>query len=114
MPSIRKWIRHAWRQAETVSAGRALIGAAAALALCALAPAPAAAQGARDVVSYVNVPLQDWLPFWVAQQEDLGKPYNIALKAVPITGGTQTAEFAASGNADIATVAATLCLLAVK
>jgi ABC-type nitrate/sulfonate/bicarbonate transport system substrate-binding protein len=84
------------------------------VALCAFVPFHAAAQGAPDVVRYVDVPLQDWLPFWVAQQEGLGKRYNIELKAVPITGGTQTAEFAASGNADIATVAATLCLLAVK
>lgn len=88
--------------------------AAVVVALCALVPLHAAAQGAPDVVRYVDVPLQDWLPFWVAQQEDFGKRYNIELKAVPITGGTQTAEFAASGNADIATVAASLCLLAVK
>ncbi|HEU5017897.1 MAG TPA: ABC transporter substrate-binding protein [Pseudolabrys sp.] len=72
------------------------------------------AQPALPVVRFVNVPLQDWLPFWVAQQHGLDKHYGIELKPVPIVGGTQTANFAASGNCDIATVAGVLALLAVK
>lgn len=83
------------------------------LAGAALAPR-AWAQGSLPVVRFVDVPAQDWLPFWVAQQEGFDKRYGIALKSVPITGGTQTAEFAAAGDCDIATVAGVLCLLAVK
>ena len=63
---------------------------------------------------YVDLPAQDWLPFWAAQQNGLDKRYGIELKAVPIAGGTQTAEFAAAGNSDVAPVAGVLAILAVK
>lgn len=114
MPSIRKWTRHAARSSRPTPGAMSRRAVTFGAALAALAPARVLADDAPAVVRYVEVPLQDWLPFWVAEQEGFDKRFGIKLQSVPITGGTQTAEFAASGNADIATVAATLCLLAVK
>ena len=114
MPSIRKWIRRGSKQPKPASGGAISRRTVALGAVSALVPARVLAQGSPAVVRYVEVPLQDWLPFWVAEQEGFGQRFGIKLQSVPITGGTQTAEFAASGNADIATVAASLCLLAVK
>jgi NitT/TauT family transport system substrate-binding protein len=83
------------------------------LATAALAPR-VRAEGALQPVRYVNVPAQDWLPFWVAQQNGFDKRCGVEFKPVPIVGGTETAEFAAAGNSDISTVAGVLALLAVK
>ena len=118
MPFIRKSIPRALKALEPRGASR--VGAAlprravlSMLASTALAPSLVRA-AALPVVRFVNIPLQDWLPFWVAQQNGFDKRYGIELKAVPIVGGTQTAEYAAAGDADIATVAGVLALLAVK
>jgi NitT/TauT family transport system substrate-binding protein len=115
MPSIRRSIPRAAKTLEQRHAGggiprRAVLSM---LATATLAPR-VRAQGTLPVVRFVNVPLQDWLPFWVAQQNGFDKRYGIELKAVPIVGGTQTAEFAGAGDCDIATVAGVLALLAVK
>lgn len=115
MPSIRKSIRRAPPALETRRAGPVLPRRT---VLSMLATATLArrvrAQGALPVVRFVNVPLQDWLAFWVAQQNGFDKRYGIELQPVPITGGTQTAEFAAAGDCDIAVVAGVVALLAVK
>ncbi len=112
MPSIPR--STTWPRLPHNAARRRLGGALAALLALALMHGPASAQAAPAVVRYVDVPLQDWLPFWVAEQEGFGKQFGISLQSVPITGGTQTAEFAAAGQVDISVVAASLCLLAVK
>lgn len=115
MPSIQKSTHRTVRALESRRPGRALPRRT---VLSMLATATLASQvRAQDklpTVRFVNVPLQDWLPFWVAQQNGFDKRYGIELKPVPIVGGTQTAEFAGAGDCDIATVAGVLALLAVK
>ena len=92
MPSIRKSIRHAPATAEACPDGHHLPRRTvlSMLATAALA-SRARAQATLPVVRYVDVPAQDWLPFWVAEQNGFDKRYGIELKAVPIVGGTQTA-----------------------
>ncbi len=114
MPSIRRSIPRALQALETRHSGGALPRRAVLSMLASTVLAPSVRAAALPVVRFVNIPLQDWLPFWVAQQNGLDKHYGIELKAVPIIGGTQTAEFAAAGDCEIATVAGVLALLAVK
>ncbi|HTV36228.1 MAG TPA: ABC transporter substrate-binding protein [Xanthobacteraceae bacterium] len=117
MPSIRRSILRAPQARESNrvgSAGRALPRRAVLSMLATTVLAPTVRAQTLPVVRFVNVPLQDWLPFWVAQQNGFDKRYGIELRPVPIVGGTQTAEFAAAGDCDIATVAGVLALLAVK
>jgi NitT/TauT family transport system substrate-binding protein len=118
MPSIRKSIPRAPEAVEPDRTGRGkrALPRRAVLSMMATAALTSTvrAQAALPVVRFVNVPLQDWLAFWVAQQNGFDKKYGIELKAVPIVGGTQTAEFAAAGDCDIAVVAGVLALLAVK
>lgn len=115
MPFIRKLIRHGPTTAEACPDGHYLPRRTVLSMLATAAFASRArAQATLPVVRYVDVPAQDWLPFWVAEQNGFDKRYGIELKAVPIVGGTQTAEFAAAGNSEIGTVAGVLALLAVK
>jgi ABC-type nitrate/sulfonate/bicarbonate transport system substrate-binding protein len=114
MPSIPRSIPRAPKALEPRHSGGALPRRAVLSMLASTALAPSVRAAALPVVRFVNIPLQDWLPFWVAQQKGFDKQYGIELKAVPIVGGTQTAEFAAAGDSDIATVAGVLALLAVK
>ena len=115
MPYIPRSTTYAWRRPSAARGGRwRLRGTVAALLAAAMLHGAAPAQAAPAVVRYVDVPLQDWLPLWVASEKGFDKKFGIALQSVPITGGTQTAEFAAAGQADISVVAASLCLLAVK
>ena len=115
MPSIRKSTRRVRKPAETGSSRHGLPRRTvlSMLATAALAPC-VQAKPALQKVRYVNVPAQDWLPFWVAQQNGFDKRYGVEFTPVPIVGGTETAEFAAAGDSDISTVAGVLALLAVK
>lgn len=114
MPSTRKSTRPVVQAADThISPGLPRRVVLSMLATAVLAPR-LRAEGALQPVRYVNVPAQDWLPFWVAQQNGFDKRYGVEFKPVPIVGGTETAEFAAAGNSDISTVAGVLALLAVK
>jgi NitT/TauT family transport system substrate-binding protein len=115
MRSLRKSIRSAVKSADTRTCfgglpRRAVLSILATAAL----PPRLRAKEELPVVRYVDVPAQDWLPFWVAQQNGFDKRYGVEFKPVPIVGGTETAEYAAAGNSDIATLAGVLALLAVK
>ena len=114
MPSTRKSTRPVVKPAETRASLRLPRRAVLSMLATAALARHVRAQSALQPVRYVNVPAQDWLPFWVAQQNGFDKRYGVEFKPVPIVGGTETAEFAAAGNSDISTVAGVLALLAVK